>query len=571
MIMERTFMQVIAVLADMEESMVEVTFENISYKGHFQMGCPFDGIHILGPPERPFGRYIGMICSSKVAKKVLETYSHIGMHLEHKTLIVLKQYHGLSTMGAKLTFSISNCPGIFNFVPDYNWNSNASYTLFHQHRAGVWWTLSPKFYSRGFNQYYSSTLGPTVHLNLRNLSCWTLNYFMLSQMNEALRGDYHMYIKLHLHLSSPDRTSPLVVSINFMNTNPNIQDLYECFGTGLRALPDNRNDEPYTYTSSQWDTFSMRVYNVKIRINMPCLIFGANVYLKLERLGYPENTCFKEIGGYMYDKKSPVVPQGVCGDFPLHLDKWNRRYLSLTTPFPHPRCCYYNFVVENNNCFSTLSVVRTVVFSTQADYLIQIWHMPTERRVNLTWQGICTYNYPFTRRSYISTCMDMAVDAKAFCNMKVMYHASLISEVVISQTQALQVESVRNMKRLCLPNGCYTVPTRTTTMSWIDAEKLCKNQNSSLAGINTEEEWKLITRNSLIHKHGGNITLLPVTGVQMFYIGYRTRVSEKGVQMFYIGYRTRVSEKGVQMFYIEYRTTVSEKGVQMFWVSYQGK
>ncbi len=64
--------------------------------------------------------------------------------------------------------------------------------------------------------------------------------------------------------------------------------------------------------------------------------------------------------------------------------------------------------------------------------------MPKERRVNLTWQGICTYDYPFTINSYLHTCMDMVVDAKAFCNMKVMYHASLISEDVTGQTQALQ-------------------------------------------------------------------------------------------------------------------------------------
>ncbi len=365
-IMENTFMHVIAVRADMEEAVVEMAFEHISYIGHFQIGCSFGGMYILGPLAQRVARYIGTICSSEVAKKFLDTYNHTGMLLDYEALIVLKQYYGLSGMGANLTFFIGNCPGIFNFKLDWKMDKNASYRIFHEHRTGAWWALSPKFYSRGFNQYYSWTRGFTIHLNLRNLSCWTLNYFILSQIYDGNLESFYKsstmyeYSTLHLHLNSADRTSSFMVSINVLNTNPIIQELYECFGSGFRALPDNRNDEPYIYTSSHWDTFSMSVYNVKIRINMLCLIFGANVYLKFERPQYQENTCFTDIGGYMYDKGRPVVPQGVCGDFSVHLDMLNRRVVSLTTPHPHPRCCYYNLIVENNNCISRLSVYRIV-------------------------------------------------------------------------------------------------------------------------------------------------------------------------------------------------------------------
>ena len=346
---------------------------------------------------------------------------------------------------------------------------------------------------------------------------------MFSEASVAEELFHRAYKILYLHLDSSNRMSPSVLSINFVNTDPISQHFVGCFGSGVRVLPNNRNDEPYIYTSAQWDTFSMRVHDAKIRINMRCLIFGGNVYLKLEKPRHFENTCFTDIGGYMYDVSNPVILKGVCGDVSVHLGtKFSRRFFSLTTPYQHPRCCYYDVVLENN-CISILMVVTRIG---NTNNLVTQWYMPTERRINVAWQGVCTHMHYYGWDSNVYACVDMSVVAKSICNMKVIYHASLIAEDATSHGHALEVEKLRNMTRFCLPNVCYTVPTRSATISWIDAKRACKNQNSSLVSINTEEEWRLITRSSLMDTSGG-ISFLPMTGGKMFYIGYHTRENEE--------------------------------------------
>ncbi len=122
--------------------------------------------------------------------------------------------------------------------------------------------------------------------------------------------------------------------------------------------------------------------------------------------------------------------------------------------------------------------------------------------------------------SAILTCMDMIVRTQSICDLSLKFRATSVFET--PDSSMYPVERTEDRGRLCLKHSCYTVPLNSGNLSWKDAQDICSKSHGSLASINTAEEWELITRNGLVSGEDVNITLLPLAGVQMLYIGYRT-------------------------------------------------
>ena len=505
------------------EGTVRMIVHDLKHKCYFHIGCTLGGVFIVSG-------FVESICSSNKAHELWHTYNHNGLALGHKVLIILKQYRWLSQVQANLTFSVDNCSSRFNFLP--NAFLFPRYNLYSSKLEDMQRSASHRYFSHGYNKYYLWPLRRrSYHMellpNLYGTPCWVMNSVMLSQSHSYLTGFIEYTNVVYLHVSSFNRTGPSILSVAFVNPNPIVENIYDCLANGLNVLPDNRNDEPYIYvTTSPMEVFSMRVYNAKIRVNLHCLIFGGSFHIKFEPTQDTENTCFSEIGGYMYDAVNPIIPQGICGDVLVQTVKLAVRFLSLQRPLKDDKCCYYDVLLINRNCTTTVSVYQPTTHHNRVGYVVQRWYTKGKGNVRLFWRGICRYEYYFDSRSesYITTCMDMVVAIKSLCDMRLTYRASLIDEDLSGNSHT--VESNGYQKSLCLSNTCYTVPTGGAKLSWTDAQQMCKNQNSSLASINTAEDWKLITRNALISGKRVNITLLPVSGVQIFYIGYRTKVSE---------------------------------------------
>ncbi len=253
---------------------------------------------------------------------------------------------------------------------------------------------------------------------------------MLSQSYSFVTHFIDYFNMIYLHVSSLDRSSPSILSVAFVNPNPIVKDIYDCLADGLNVLTDNRNDEPYIYITPPMDCSSTRVYNAKIRVNVHCLIFGGSFHIKFEHPQYTANTCFSEIGGYMYDAINPIITQGICGDVLVQIVKWTIRYLSLQSPLQHDKCCYYDVLLINRNCTTTVSVYKPTKHRNRVGYVVQRWHTKGKGNVRLFWRGICPYEYYFDSRSesYITTCMDVVVVIGSLCDMKLTYRASLIDE-----------------------------------------------------------------------------------------------------------------------------------------------
>ena len=201
--------------------------------------------------------------------------------------------------------------------------------------------------------------------------------------------------------------------------------------------------------------------------------------------------------------------------------------MSLQVPQQYDNCCYYDILLVSRNYTDIVNVFQNTMHPDGLGYVVKRWHTRGIENVKLLWRGICGYEYYFDSRSecYIRTCIDMEVIHRSLYEIRLTYVASLITEDLSSNSHT--IETLEYRKRLCLLNTCYTVPTgRTKNLSWTDAQQICKGQNSSLASINTAKDWRIITINPLITRHLGDISLLPLSGVKMCYIGYQTKVSE---------------------------------------------
>ncbi len=517
-----------------EAAMIRMTVHDLKYKGYFHIGCTFGGIFIIPG-------FVESICSSKKADQIQSTYSRNGLALGHKALLVLKVYHSLSKVKADLTFALDTCSSRFNFLP--NSFLFPYYNAYFLGYEGIHWTTSHRYFSHGHNKYYFWP-EPDVSYHMLLLAhsydapCWVINSVMLSQVHTHVIRFIENNPEVYLHVSSLHRAAPLSLSVAFVNPNPIIKNVYDCLANGLNVLPDNRNDEPYNYITSPLDVFSIRVHNAKIRFNLHCLMFGGSFHIKLEHSQDTENICFSEIGGYMYDAMGPVISQGICGDVLVQPVRWGKTYLSFQVPLIYDNCCYYDVLFVSSNYTDRVRVFQPSLYHNTIGYVVQRWHTRGRGSVKLLWRGICRVEYYFDSRSesFISTCMDMEVTHRSLHGMRLTYRASLITEDLSGNLHTIEtmgyrktIETLGYQKRLCLLHTCYTVPIGGANLSWTDAQQICKSQNSSLASINTAEDWKIITRNPLTTRHLGNISLLPVSGAQMFYIGYQTMVSEGGV------------------------------------------
>ena len=468
--------------------------------------------------------YIGSICSRGTAKDFLDTFNNNGASLGHRAFIVLKQYSKLSKLSVNFSLYVTDCYGIFNFIPHHVEN------MFYGNKGKtVVWRASWTYFYHGVNRYYRwANSEPTFHMRLHDGDCFQLNYFMLSQAHPMSELAQEIQQEFYFHFYSTDRRSPLTLTVAYWGCEKNLEHFEKCFADGIRLLMDGSNDEAYAYFTSFPDVISETTYNFKVRINLHCLSLGSGIHITLKRMGNFGEVCFRDVGGYMYDKIHPVIPQGLCGDVIVQLDSWTERRISLQRPTQLPICCFYDILVHfpDTVCADSVRIYQAArhEFDLPA-FVVQTWNLTKTSQAYLTWRGICLFMWDYDSQweSAINSCMDMIVDTHSLCNMRLQFRASLMSESLVEAGG--QVQTKDDTRTLCLKSSCYRVPVESGTLSWKNAQNICRKNNSSLASINTAEEWALITRNGLVSNQDFNITLLPLAGVQIFYIGYRTTVS----------------------------------------------
>ncbi len=515
-----TFMYIVAVLS---EKYVQMSLSELKYEGYFQGGCAMGGLFFTAELKRyTHSPYIGSICSRETAKHFLGTFNYNNASLGRRAFIVLKQYSQLSKLSVTFSLSITDCYGIFNFVPHYVDN------IFYKEPTLVWRASKTYFY-HGFNSYYRwANSEPTFHMRLHDGDCLRLNYFKLSQAHPKSEFAQEFEQEFYFHLYSIDLRTPSILTVAYRGSDQNLEHFEDCFADGIRLLMDERNDEPYVYLTSFPNIISQTAYNFKVRINLHCLWLGSSFHIKLKRERKFDEACFREIGGYMYDIMHPVIPQGLCGDVIVQLDSWTERRISLQRPTQLPICCFYDILVHfpDTVCADSVRIYQAARHEFEKfGYIVQTWTLTKRSQAYLTWRGMCRnmWDYDSQLESAILSCMDMIVDAHSLCDMSLQFRASLMSKNLAKTGSQVEIED--DSRILCLKSSCYIVPLESETLSWMDAQDMCRKSNSSLTSINTVEEWELMTRNGLVSGEYDNITLLPLAGVQMFYIGYHTRVS----------------------------------------------
>ncbi len=487
---------------------VRVTY--LSFKGYTHSACNYGGFFIFASRNASMESLVGSLCSGHAARQWERLYGRDGITLGRSVLIVVKQYRALSEVNAVLKFQIDDCLGLVNYLPTHAFPYDQ-----YIHSLGTSTVREYKHYQHGINDYYRWRGKPILGIKRSSDFCLKLQYTQFNhhplETNRFFGNSSHTTI----HIGSMETMASLKFSAAFISTDDKPLDHYNCWAHGMRFFPDSRNDEPFVFllstTKEAWTTVT---FSVKLGLNLACLLLEAAFYIKVESAN-ASASCFSEVGGYLYDSHYPILPQGVCVGFPVHapVNVWRR--VGLQRPNFQPDCCRFDVILKSSTvpCMAR-AFIQQLLDNNDDWYVIQEWDMRENVSEVVLWHGSCTTDMPtFESRSYIETCIDVDIEwhIRRSCDVLMYYYTSFL----ISTPNEIKLSVEPELRHMCYQQSCYYIPDGVSRLSWEEAEASCNEMNSSLVSVNSDAEWKFVTKNNLF----------PAANIQLFYIGYKKQVS----------------------------------------------
>ncbi len=505
-------------IESVEAGFIKVFFDHVSLKGYMDQSCTYGGLYIANL-YASYKRFVGGMCSHKAATRFQRLYGRHGLTLNDRVLIYIKQYNLLFTAYVKLRFSLDRCFGLVNL----HMHSQPIGTYFTDEKEQVDLIKVWRFYGQGRNSYYRWYQVPSF-LGIKRGNgtfCIKLHYVSFDRKYEVVGDTRGGFNKVVAGIGNVENIRPSRISLAFWNMDEELKHFDHCLANGFRFFPDNENNEPYVLLKMPEKEFwTTATFAAKLALDKTCLILGGAFHIQVEESAtYSqrlEAQCFSEVGGYMYDVKHPIIPQGVCGGTIVKLYYWDRfKYnrVSFQKPLPYDRCCHLNMLTKSTTtpCIKSAAAYRTFDLI-RGVFEVQSWLNRINSSEIFTWRALCTFNNNYEARtdvSFIETCVDLIFRVYMTCDIKIYYRMSLVplaNNGILAKSTSTQ--------QTCLSNSCYGTPPQLSKLSWESAQALCEQMNSSLVSVNSDAEWRHLVTHTVNRKISFAAKLL--------YIGYRT-------------------------------------------------
>ncbi len=494
-------------ITSMSPAFVSIVFKKLIFEGYTGRGCDYGGLFIFSSHEKysQATGHIGGICSQKVADQMVDLFGSSGLTLYRHVQIYVKQYQMLSYIAGILVYQTDECLGMVNALALTSWPSEFYFTI--SEGAII---RQRRYYRKGINYYYRWE-GRTLAYKRAPGRCFRLQYTLFNHISIDVGRVVKKEYKLSIAMKPFDNTIQSRFSVRFLFVSDDLQDFDSCLLDTLRFYPDNRNDEPFIHLAySEEEPWFTTAYSAKVGMDMACLVFAGAYIFSSKDLNNP-GECMSDVGGYLYDAEHPIIPKAGCGRVRLGAD--TRRRISFQRPVIQDRCCKFDGVLYSTRmpCLTTVSLYQTLGLE-PPQYNVHKWYMTQNATELLLWQGVCTQMFPYDsgRISYVESCLDMIVVANASCDIILHYRASL-DKLHLNPNLTYTQNSIQT----CLEGSCYSIPQFTRSLSWVDAQKSCEADNSSLVSVNSDVEWRILM------SHG----FLAWDNVGICYLGARTEVN----------------------------------------------
>lgn len=516
-----------------QRGFVRIIFEDLSFLGYADNLCNHGGIFILYHLSEREIIDVGGICSLHGTNQFKGLYGRRGLTLSRRVLIHVKQYRFLTQIYGKLAFSVDYCFGWVNLLPvldialgRYHKKDTLKFDIIKERLK---YYPGKTFYYRVYkNHGWYYALGVTRHTDLR---CLKLQYVIFDRISpKDVRQPMTLWgTKSIVSINHKETIMPSQITLAFWDINEELKDFDSCLLENLRFLSDNRNDEPYTYImTSKDDPYTTTSFTSKIGLSMSCLLFSGAFHIQAEDIG-DSGECLSEIGAYLYAYEHPIIPKGICGNFPVcasfsTVNLTEIMFFSFQSLSNHPKCCYLEMSVmpkDNRSCIFYASMERLLDPSGLSGSRHE-WFRPSNKDfvTDITWRGACIWNIFVIQKidSVLSSCISILVQmCRVTCKLTLVYRQSPLYQI---SNSGLREKKLQNERQMCGGETCYLIRySGSSHMSWNEASARCEGKNGSLVSINSDREWKMLTSSTLVH----------FGSVQLFYIGYRTEVSDLAV------------------------------------------
>ena len=518
---------------------VNIYFDHISLRGYMDQSCTYGGLYITNEADiyNDYTFFVGALCSQMSASRFQRLYGRHGLTFNDYVTIYIKQYYLLFRAQVKLRFSLDQCLGLFNLRMGL-----LPFQYFRDEKGHVE-LIRGYFYGEGYNFYYRWFGGDTLTRGMSSIgikcrngtACCKVNYVHFDTIIDVVDGSIHRYLE-HLDIKTiigatrEENVQPSRMSMAFWNMDEELKHFDKCLADAFRFYPDNQNNEPYVFvTNPEEDAWVTLSFTAKFGVDKRCLIFGGAYQFRVQEAdGYSQ--CFSEVGGYLYDSESPLIPKGVCGGILVSLiHGWmyenNTLRLAFQRPLMHDRCCHLDMLVMSKStpCIRIADGRRKTRLQNVQTFNIYVWtNRITTTSEMFTWRALCNNGIPLGSwwspgegfaSDFLEDCIHMFFVAWDACDVNIHYRMSLLAPAY----KALTTDS---MFIPCRGNSCYEViisyfchEVKGYAMSWDDAQAECIKRNGSLVSVNSDAEWRYLTHN-IIPQEKAHIELI--------YIGYRT-------------------------------------------------
>ncbi len=492
-----------------------------SYMGYTSFQCMLGGIMF-------YSRYhaTARVCANKTAEYLTKFSQSRGITVGRKLELRVKQYGWLSDISAELIFHVDICVGYINVIPRalMGWSNlmrNLPYV-----------SMARRSYQR-FSFYYDMRTTDFIQIFRPFSLCIKLQvvffdlfgYAQARFMESASARKGYFGGDLLYKLESIRLVSTSHFLISFSYVSEEIQFAEECMYNGFRIFLNNRNDEPFIFLDTpSAEPQSVHGHQSVMRLFWLCIRYGGAFSITT----IPSSVrpvCLTEIGELLAATATDIPTTAACGNIllgELTYSQGRSIQLDIYRPLEHPTCCYYDALFD----FLNTSCIKSLKMEDHRVDMQLLWEIHNSRAQIIRWRDMCYYNNKMSKsfgRTFSNACFYMTLDMISLgsCPVRLNYRVNLIDHYSHEHSVNLTREQY---KEICLGSTCYITPVTSHNLTWQEAQKACKEEDSLLASVNSHEEWHYI-----IGQHhtetDRNKMFLDIAHSTVFFIGLHSSVS----------------------------------------------
>ncbi len=511
-----TSLEVVYVQAP-KEKFVHLGFPEMSHSLHSGIfsnrffGQCLDGFEIKDPR---MNHTLGKVCSNATAQSLLDHYQVDGFTVGQEIILKRKQYLWLGTISALITASTNSCAGYINLRPQ----ANTLFSTIDVPGAMVTFDAARRYLKNGtfvgyedFRIVFKRLAKACIKLQIVPFNELMLYELELGDLNQ-------MYSVFRYWITSEDLTSParFVMDFSSIGDTLHFESTSSLYGLRIFSL-NNRFVKHALPRRGLWDT---EAYSAEIGLHSSSLTHAAGLTVQAEE-GRTPPVC-------TYEHTSNITVSHILVDLLLlgtcARAEWTagKVYNVLVHKiYEEKRCCQFEGHITAVHSIEGEIRLYLLKSGKYEPWIANTWDLSGRNSI-IKFHVLCAHLCS-------AIVIGLILDKPSFHALNIAYLANLIEHmypVGVTFQLAAPKSPLALWNQVCHNQHCYITPRSHLHATWEGAKNACEEQEATLASINRDFEWDLLTR--LPQQEGEEfIEFYIIRDFIIFYIGLVADVSTK--------------------------------------------